>query len=265
MTPAHDSLRDDVGLYAVGGLDADARAAFESHLATCAECRDELRSLTPVVAALAHAVPQVQPSSELRGRVLVVSGRAVRDRDRSWPATVVASRGAWFAAAAALVVAVGLGGYASRLQARIGALGARLADAERALSETRAEMVEARRALGDAQSNVRVLLAPDLARVDLAGPGAARGRVYYSPSTGLLFTATNLPPLPAGRTLQLWVVTAAAPVSAGLLAADASGAATVVFDAPPVSGPPVAFAVTLEPAGGVPAPTGDKVLVGLVE
>jgi len=37
-----------------------------------------------------------------------------------------------------------------------------------------------------------------------------------------------------------------------------------VFATPPDIPPPIAVAVTLEPAGGVPAPTGPKVLVGTV-
>lgn len=272
MTPTHDSARDDVGLYALGALDGEARAAFEQHLAGCEECQHELRLLTPVVAALAHAVPQVEPSAGLRERVLAATGQPrnaatdVEDDDASFAAGG-ASRWAWLAAAAALVVSVGLGGYAMRLQSRVDALSARLADAERTLAATRSEVVEARRALGDSQSNLRILLAPDLSRVTLDGQGAAaraRGRAYFSPSTGLLFTATDLPPLPPGRTYQLWVVTATAPASAGLLTPDATGAATTIVDAPAITGAPVAFAVTLEPAGGVPAPTGDKVLVGVV-
>lgn len=271
MTPNHEVVRDDAGLYALGALDAEARAAFEQHLSTCEECQRELRSLAPVVAALAQAVPQVQPSASLRERVLAVTGqsRAVSPEaeDEESGAPGGAARWAWLAAAAALVLAVGLGGYAMRLQSRVDALSVRLADAERNLAATRSEVVEARRALGDSQSNLRILLAPDLSRVTLEGQGnaaQARGRAYFSPSTGLLFTASNLPPLPPGRSYQLWVVTASAPASAGLITPDATGAATVVFDAPGITGAPVAIAVTLEPAGGVPAPTGDKVLVGLV-
>jgi len=54
------------------------------------------------------------------------------------------------------------------------------------------------------------------------------------------------------------------PVSAGLLAPDASGHATLFFEMPADLPPPAVLAVTVEPAGGVPAPTGDKVLVGTV-
>ena len=52
------------------------------------------------------------------------------------------------------------------------------------------------------------------------------------------------------------------PISVGLLAPDASGGGTAFFSAPPDMPDPLAMAVTLEPAGGGPAPTGDRYLVG---
>jgi anti-sigma-K factor RskA len=54
-----------------------------------------------------------------------------------------------------------------------------------------------------------------------------------------------------------------APISAGMLKPDASGRVNVMFETPIDLPDPVAMAVTLEPEGGVPSPTGDKYLVGL--
>jgi anti-sigma-K factor RskA len=60
---------------------------------------------------------------------------------------------------------------------------------------------------------------------------------------------------------QLWLVTDGAPVSAALITPDPDGAARAL-----VSGvgtiEPKAFALTVEPAGGVPAPTGAMFLLG---
>ncbi len=72
-----------------------------------------------------------------------------------------------------------------------------------------------------------------------------------------MFTASNLPPLPAGRTYQLWVLTAQpAPISAGVFKPDNGGAAAAMFQTPVDIPPPVGMAVTIEPEGGVAAPTG---------
>ena len=91
----------------------------------------------------------------------------------------------------------------------------------------------------------------------------ARARALWSRSRGLVFTAANLPPAPAGKAYQVWVVTAQAPISAGLLTPDSSGVGTQYYVTPADIAPPVAVAVTLEPAGGVPAPTGERYLIGM--
>ena len=72
----------------------------------------------------------------------------------------------------------------------------------------------------------------------------------------------RLPALPAGKVYQLWVVTAQAPVSAGLLRPDPDGRASLTVATPRDLATPVAMAVTIEPDGGVPAPTGEKFLIG---
>ena len=123
-------------------------------------------------------------------------------------------------------------------------------------------LADARRVAAAAQSAVAVLTAPDLVRIDLAGQGdapQASGRALWSRQRGMVFSGTNLPPLPAGQVYQVWVITNdPAPISAGLLAADGSG----VFMTPPDIAPPKAVAVTIEPAPGTAAPTTNPFLLG---
>ena len=238
----HEELKANAAGYVLGSLDPEERRAFESHLPGCAECAEEVASLRPVVGALATAVPQVTPGAELRARVLAgaASGEA-QSRRSAWEARV----GGWLPLAAAIIIAVGAGVYAVRLQRQIGELQARF---------------------DQAQATTAVLGAPDLARIDLQGQQVApdaRARALWSRSRGLVFTAANLPPAPAGKAYQVWVVTAQAPISAGLLTPDPSGAGTQFYMTPADIAPPVAVAVTLEPAGGVPAPTGERFLVGM--
>jgi hypothetical protein len=148
----------------------------------------------------------------------------------------------------------------------VSSLEARLADAERRAATAARDAVQARHAADQAQTAMAVLAAPDLTRIDLAGQPAApqaTARALWSRNRGMVFTAANLPPAPADRVYQVWVVTGGGPVSAGLFTPDSSGRATAVFNTPADIGTPVALAVTLEPAGGVPAPTGERYLLGV--
>ena len=265
MSAAHDELAL-AAPYVLGALDRADREAFEAHLVSCAACAEEVRSLSRATAALALTVPQITPRPELRERVL---------RAATGAAPMVSSRGPqlerapgvreWLPLAATLIVTAGLGFYAWQLQQRVRILEGRLDDTEQRAFLAERATADARRAVDDAQTSLAVLAAPDLVRIDLAGQGpgsAARGRALWSRNRGMVFTATNLPSAPPGRVYQVWVVTAQAPVSAGLLSPDASGGATVYFQTPSDIAAPVAVAVTLEPAGGVPAPTGARYLVG---
>lgn len=71
-----------------------------------------------------------------------------------------------------------------------------------------------------------------------------------------------MPPLPAGKTYQLWMLIGGSPVSAGTFNTGPGGRAMLhgqlAADALEAS----AFAVTLEPAGGSNKPTGPKYLLG---
>jgi len=238
----HDELKANAAGYVLGSLDATERREFESHLAHCAECTAEIASLRPVVDALATSVAQVTPRAAVRARVLDGVGAGLQTSPQRRPRALAP---VWLALAATIVIAVGAGLYAVRVQRQMADL------------QVRFEQVRATSA---------VLSAPDVARIDLQGQPVApdaQARALWSRTRGLVFTAANLPPAPAGKAYQVWVVTAQMPVSAGLLAIDPGGGGTQYYSTPPDIAAPVAVAVTLEPAGGVASPTGEKYLVGM--
>ena len=263
MNASHSDLKDQVAAYVLGSLEGEERAAFETHLASCDDCAAEVRDLRRVADALAHTVPQRTPRPELRRRVLESYGRGAASLEVSRERLIQPTR--WLPLAATIVVAAGLGGYAFNLQQRIGDLEARLQEAIAQASAAESAVAEARQVSGELQSAMGVLAAPDLVRIDLMGQAAApqaSARALWSRARGMVFTASNLPALPAGRVYQVWVVTAQAPISAGLLTPDPAGTGQTFFSTPADIPPPAAVAVTIEPAGGVPAPTGDMYLVG---
>ena len=217
--------------------------------------------------------PQVDPPPALRRRVLAaagapeVSSRAIVTPmpARSRPRFVNAG---WLSAAALLIASVAVGAYAVSVRQRVGGLEGQLREALNRLDLTEQRLAEATRAAERAQLRMAVLTSPDLKQVSLAGqPPAPRaaGRAFWSRSNGLIFAANGLPPLPAGRTYQLWFLTRGAPVSAGLIAPDSAGRIAAAFDTPPGTPDPTGLAVSIEPEGGVPAPTGAIYLAGLTQ
>ena len=263
---SHDAMHELTGLYVLGALDQAERRAFETHLASCAACAAEVRTLAGVARALPYAVPQVDPPAGLRDRVL--GSAKVRSFEPSTlqQDTARTFNAGWLAAAALLVIAVGLGAYAVTLRDRIGGLELQLAEAVSRLDRSEQQVAVAVRSAETAQTRLAVLTAPDVLQVDLSGQKpapAARGRAFLSRSRGLLFAANALPPLPAGRIYQLWYLTKTTPVSAGLLQPDAGGQIVTAFQAPAETVLPTGFAVSIEPEGGVPQPTGALYLVGI--
>jgi anti-sigma-K factor RskA len=231
--------------YALGALDPEARARFEAHLADCAACRGEVQSLREVTALLANTAPPATPPAGLRDRIL-------REARRVRP---IGARRAglapWLAAAASLVLALGIG-YAYLRERATG---------ERAS----ASLAAARDSLAVRDSLVATLLSPDAGTAALAATGQApSARVFWSPSRRRLVMAVfHLAPAPVGRTYQLWAIAHGKPVSIGIFNTTADGR-VVAEMALPADLKFELTAVTEEPAGGSPQPTQQPFLVGKV-
>jgi anti-sigma-K factor RskA len=263
MSALHDPRFDELlPAHAIGALDGEDRRALEAHLESCARCRAALRDWQRETEALALSTAPVEPSRLTRERLL-------REIGGTAPHTPAAPRRigyGWWAAAAALALAVWAGAeqralrdQVARLQAENEAVGARLESVSRELDSSRGELARLRLA-------AQILNTPDLRSVVLAGledAPAAVGHSFVNPGEHrALFRAYKLPPAPAGKTYQLWFIADGKPVSAGVFDVDAGGHAQLVVDGVAPLERIQAWAVTVEPAGGVPQPTGAMVLKG---
>lgn len=264
MIAGDESVHELVGLYVLNAATLAEAAAFEAHLAVCDSCRAELAALRPIAAGLAETVPQIDPPARLRERVLrVAGGGAMRSDSRTSPSAagrMARTRLAWSLAAASVVAAIALGGYSLELRRLQTSLERQLQQALTRAEAAEREVSDIRLTALGARSQLAVLTAPDVVRIDLAGqPNAPRAsaRAFWSRSSGMVFTASNLPSLGAGRVYQLWVLTAEGPpVGVGLLQPDQAGSLSAMFQTPADIPPPTGVAVSDEPAGGAPAPTG---------
>jgi Anti-sigma-K factor rskA len=186
----------------------------------------------------------------------------------------------WLAAAAVLALAFGVSvAFTMSFYRQAGTAAARASAAQQHAEEiatTASERIEAarqdaatriaqaRETASKAQVTSDVLAAPDLVRFNLTGgEGGARfsAQLLWSRSRGMVFSASRLPAPPPGSTYQIWLLTAANPVSAGTFVPDDSGRVTAATDTPPnVPRPITGVRVTLEPEPGRPEPSGTIVL-----
>jgi anti-sigma-K factor RskA len=259
----HEDVRGRLEEYALGQLAPAARVEVEEHVAGCAECTTEVRELRLVMEGLGRAVDPVPLPAGLKRRVLDALSRehgtvpGMRDQ----AATSRRVWNPWLAAAAVAILALGSLLVASLDRSRRALEEARLAQAEAAGLRDRLEGFA-----GQTDLALSILTAGDMSRLELSGADAWSGsvaRAYWSPTRGLLVVADRLPQPPPGRIYQVWVIGGTTPVSAGLLGSPQTGRGMLIV-APPsgVAGGPVTVAVTDEPPGGLPAPTGSIRLAG---
>ncbi|MBN1530091.1 MAG: anti-sigma factor [Thermoleophilaceae bacterium] len=70
--PDHARFADDAGAYLLGALADDERAAFELHMESCPDCRNQVEQLRPAADALPRSVEQMNPPDRLRASIMDV-------------------------------------------------------------------------------------------------------------------------------------------------------------------------------------------------
>ncbi len=205
-----------VAPYALHALDDEEGRGFEQHLAVCERCREELAGLKEAAASLAYGAAGPAPPPELKERIL-----AQARSERENVASLRARRRDWtapLAAAAAIAasVAIGLGVWTATRPNGNDALATVLA-----------------------QPGAKLL------------PIGGRGAVAVAPN-GDAALALGVPPAPAGKTYEAWVIRGGKATRAGIFRGG-DGTTVVAIDRRVPSGSVIA--VTLERAGGVDEPT----------
>jgi anti-sigma-K factor RskA len=241
----HEKYEDLIALESLEALDDAGRSALEEHLRTCAACRAVRDETREAAALIGLAAEPVTPPAHVRSRVM----REIR------PAA--APRQWWLAAAAVLLVVAGISLWnawkdTERKSARI--------------AELTQQNLEARQREAELQRQVDALTSAksiSLTGQEIAPSATARVLMNERERTALVFFQ-NLPSSPDDKSYQLWVIRAdrPAPQSVGVFQVGADGRATLGLANLPVETEIKAFALTLEPRGGVASPTGAKYLVG---
>jgi anti-sigma-K factor RskA len=257
----HPTREEDFDLYALGALEGDEKAAIESHLAGCSRCAQELAAARGRMALLAFAAPEIAPSPSVKTRLM----SQVRADQRTEARVHAVSRGSettvgffgrWWAVLVPVGMALAIASVALWTQNR---------HLDQQLAALRVQMQQQQQQLNEVQEVADLVTAHETMIVALAAqPGMPKGsaHVMYNAKTGMLMYEGQLEPNTADKTYQLWIVPAQGnPISAGIFnAAKTQTDHFLMKLAPGIE--PKAFAVTIEPAGGRPQPTGPKVLIG---
>jgi len=269
----HETIGAMLDEYALGQLSQDERRTVETHVRECDTCAADLRELAVVMEGLAHSLDPVTPPPALKQRVMSSLASQPQEPARTVvepnavaipPKGVKIRRGVhpgWLAAAAVVILGLGVALYSVDATRRL------LIDD---VQEAQAAVADLQRRLDlnaeQADLAVSILTATDMQPVAMSGKENATGstaRAYWSPTRGLLIVANDLPMPPPGRIYQVWVIGSGTPFSAGLLGEQGVGRGMLI--APPPRGVApgaVTVAVTDEPPGGLPAPSGSIRLAG---
>jgi anti-sigma-K factor RskA len=260
----HQDVYDLAPEYVLGTLDEVTRARVLAHLSGCPACRAEVAAVSQTFDAIGRSVPDAEPPARLRDRIMAIPA-AESQRPGVAAAAPVGGTSLLSIAlriAAVAVVGVSLWQWSSARQ-EVSELRQRVAELQS--SDLLFAKVSLEEQVRTVTHQTQVLRASDLVTYNLSAAPLAPGahaRAYVSHKDGMVFTAEGLPAVPAGKVYQLWVIVNAKPVSVGVFTPDASGRVHAVMDTPPISAMPGTVAVTLEPTGGLPQPSGAVYLAG---
>ena len=247
MTDAH--VLDLIPAYALNILEFEEARQVAAHLSVCAACTSELQAYRRVAEQLPMAAPGANPPARLKSSILSQLPRQQEPAAaaRTAPARSPAPKRTWWQALLqglpALSPAWGIASLALILV--LGASNLFLWQRVDQLSQP-----------GESH----------FITVHLQGAGASLGAVGLlvmdeQGNAGTL-VVDGLPSLEPSKTYQLWLIHNGERTNGGIFSVDAQGYGSLwvssnlpltTFDS---------FGVTIEPAGGSPGPSGEKVLGG---
>jgi anti-sigma-K factor RskA len=266
----------DLALYAMGTLSAEEMASARAHLEVCTQCKEELRQNHLALAAYAQTTPEAAPPEGAKARFMArvaatpqietetppqaetVAPTDLPKQPFSWRTIFGADAKPWAGALAGAMAILLLSITIDDIRYREALHSFRIV-AQRGAADS-AQLAQLMDLLTSSHVQ-RVTLHP----TPVASP-PPEGRVVYEARTGkLLLTASNLQPLPDGKTYELWILQpdGKKPLPAGTFAPDSAGNAAVILAQAPVGLTVQSFGVTIENAGGSDTPTLPIVLSGL--
>ncbi len=236
MDDSHITFKENLSAYALSALDAGETIALESHLQACESCRAELAEYRRISAGLLSALPPRPPRPALKR---ILQKRLVTPRPQSRFSF------GQIAIASAFIVLIALN-IASLLQ----------------IYSLKRQQVELSNQYYSEQTAIAMLAYPGTQPISFDQNGISGSLLVDGNRNLLAVFAWHLPPTPAGKTYQMWLIDAKGDrTSGGLLTPDADQpfVMAMITSSVPLKNF-TGLGVTLEPSGGSLQPTGPKVL-----
>ena len=271
----HEDYKELLAAKALSALDAADARALNTHLEGCADCQSEMVELADTATLLAFQAEPLEPSTNVRERILASVRNEVRaefrsdrvspevsQRDGNLLAFERPSRNIWsslgsFGALAATFAFVAL-------IIALAILWQKNRTTQSELARLKAEMNQAQAQLDYEHAMAELLTSPDGHMAKLTGTNVAPGAhamLAYDKSGHAMLMAKGLPSAPEGMAYQLWYIKDNKKMPGKVFTPDAAGIGTLEDQIPAIARDAAVFAITLEPKGGVQVPTGSIYLL----
>jgi hypothetical protein len=267
----HEEYKEMLPARAMSLLDSSDQASLNEHLMSCMECRSELKEIEETSALLSYTAAAMEPSSDLRERILNQirsSGRTVSrvERGRNQESEVLpfatpgkniwTSIGSLGAIAAAILFVA--------LLVSVVLLWRENRRAESHLARLEAQVKATHDQLTREREVVAFLTAPGSRITELAATKAAPGAyamLAHDKAGRAMLMASGLPTAPAGKGYQLWFIVGSKPMPGKVFNTDNSGSGMLNDQLPAPALDNAVFAVTMESRDGAEAPTSPILLM----
>ena len=232
----HSHIEDLAEAYALGALEVEERRMVEGHLETCSQCTSLLREHLEVAAALALAVPPMNPPDHLRGRIMdqivpeehtgaeleaATAGRSGGSRTR-WVIPAVS-----IAASVAMLFLGGIGILVFSQQGQVHDLQSQIGEMEVLIDEERSTSQELRDRLNEQRLATWIAALPGLEAKSMDNTEeapSATGMLLADPGKDWAFlVAQGLEASQENESYHVWLVNNGTLVNVGRFSVDESG------------------------------------------
>jgi anti-sigma-K factor RskA len=265
----NERIEELISAYTLGILDGDDLIEAENYIKSNPDKYKKLIEENEIaISQTAHALKRETPRPELKDKLLSEikpTPKIIRQDTRvsSWQRFNPLALGF---AVASIAIIISLITYIYSIDSRFNEQQARIAELETLVSEKDSELALLREEFGEQGDKLAFLENPEVVVINLVKTEPdlkAVGRVLWNPDNDeAMFYALELPETPEGKTYQLWAISEGQPISAGVFSVDESGNNVHLIKSLKDLGKVSAFAVSVEPEGGVKLPSGKIVLMG---